>query len=75
MCGDGRLTCPPSEARLVFVAAYFCSGRYVCLGQFLGRCHPERSEGPMHFACSITNAEKFIGPSARKERRPQDDKL
>jgi hypothetical protein len=31
------------------------------------RCHPEQSEGPMHFPAD------YIDPSARKERGPQDD--
>ena len=50
------------------------SSRRVCLTVFSG-CHPERSEGPMHLAGSITGADKSMGPSARKERGPQDDKL
>jgi excinuclease ABC subunit C len=37
-------------------------------------CHPERSEGPMHFAGSTGAADQSIDPSARKEREPQDDK-
>ncbi len=43
-------------------------------------CQPERSEGPMHFAASAAKAGstdaagKSIGPSAGKQRRPQDDK-
>jgi excinuclease ABC subunit C len=37
-------------------------------------CHPERSEGPMQLAGSTEAADGSIGPSARKERGPQDDK-
>ena len=37
-------------------------------------CHPEQSEGPMHSADSATDPKECIGPSARKERGPQDDK-
>ncbi len=43
-------------------------------------CDPERSKGPMHSAGSTANtgsidtADESIGPSARKEREPQDDK-
>jgi len=50
---------------------------------FIG-CHPEAveshaqratpNEGPMQPAGSIDTADKSIGPSARKERGPQDDK-
>ncbi len=42
-------------------------------------CHPERSEGSMQSAGSVTSvrvddtADNSIGPSARKERAPQDD--
>jgi len=43
-------------------------------------CHPERSEGPMQSAGSAANVydggldNNSIGPSAHKERGPQDDK-
>jgi len=37
-------------------------------------CHPERSEGPVHPAGSVDATGDSIGPSARKERGPQDDK-
>ena len=47
-------------------------------------CHPEAAEspakpktpneGPMQLASSAAVADKSIGPSARKERGPQDDK-
>jgi excinuclease ABC subunit C len=37
-------------------------------------CHPERSEGPVHSADCTGSADNSIGPSARKERGPQDDK-
>jgi excinuclease ABC subunit C len=37
-------------------------------------CHPERSEGPMHFVDSTGEGGECIGPSARIERGPQDDK-
>jgi excinuclease ABC subunit C len=37
-------------------------------------CRPERSEGPMHSAGSTEAAEDSTGPSAGKERQPQDDK-
>jgi predicted helicase len=47
-------------------------------------CHPEAAEssasprtpneGPMHLAGATAAADKSIGPSARKERGPQDDK-
>jgi excinuclease ABC subunit C len=36
-------------------------------------CHPERSEGPMQSAGSTDATGEYIGPSAGKERRPQDD--
>ena len=36
-------------------------------------CHPERSEGPLHSAGSAGGPDESIGPSARKERGPQDD--
>ena len=36
-------------------------------------CHSERSEGPMHSVGTASNSEEYIGPSARKERGPQDD--
>ena len=37
-------------------------------------CHPERSEGSVHFAGSAPDTGESIDPSARKERGPQDDK-
>jgi excinuclease ABC subunit C len=37
-------------------------------------CHPEQSEGPMQSAGSTDGRDKSIGPSARKEHGPQDDK-
>jgi excinuclease ABC subunit C len=37
-------------------------------------CHPERSEGPTHSAGSTEATDDSIGPSAGKERQPQDDK-
>jgi excinuclease ABC subunit C len=37
-------------------------------------CHPERSEGPVQLAGSTGAADDCTGPSARKERGPQDDK-
>jgi excinuclease ABC subunit C len=37
--------------------------------------HPERSEGPMQFADSgLEGADDPLGPSARAQREPQDDK-
>jgi len=40
-------------------------------------CHPDpehvEGEGPMHPAGSIEAVEESVGPSARKEREPQDD--
>jgi hypothetical protein len=36
------------------------------------RCHPERSEGPMHLAASQALLTTYIGPSRKK--RAQDDK-
>jgi excinuclease ABC subunit C len=50
------------------------------LGATSFACHPEQSEGPMHSVGSDANdgrfgtANKSIGPSAREERGPQDDK-
>ena len=41
----------------------------------LSTCHPEQSEGPMQSAGSTEAAGESIGPSARTERGPQDDKL
>ena len=51
----------------------------------LTTCHPEAAEsrakratpneGPMHLAGSIGAADESIGPSARKKRGPQDDKV
>jgi excinuclease ABC subunit C len=37
-------------------------------------CHPERSEGSVHLASSITKSASYIYPSARTERGPQDDR-
>ena len=37
-------------------------------------CHPERSEGPMQSADSTGSDDDSIGPSARRERGPQDDR-
>ncbi len=47
-------------------------------------CHPDEAEsrakpatpeeGPMHLAGTAATADKSIGPSARKERGPQDDR-
>ncbi len=37
-------------------------------------CHPERSEGPMQSAGGAEAPDSSIGPSARKERGPQEDK-
>jgi excinuclease ABC subunit C len=37
-------------------------------------CHPERSEGPMQSAGTAIAAGESTGPSAGKQRRPQDDK-
>src|SRR5271157_5277559 len=36
-------------------------------------CHPERSEGPMHFAGGILLQATYIGPS--RKRRAQDDRV
>jgi excinuclease ABC subunit C len=36
-------------------------------------CHPERSEGPMHFV-SATDTDEYIDSSVHKQRGPQDDK-
>jgi excinuclease ABC subunit C len=38
-------------------------------------CHSERSEGPVYSADNAEAAGKYTGPSARKERGPQDDKV
>jgi excinuclease ABC subunit C len=37
-------------------------------------CHPEQSEGSVHFAGGADAADESIDPSARNERGPQDDK-
>jgi excinuclease ABC subunit C len=42
---------------------------------YFSDCHPERSEGPMHSAGGTGAVSDSIGPSARTEREPQDDKL
>jgi excinuclease ABC subunit C len=44
-------------------------------GSALNPCHPERNEGPMHSVGGIGAASESIGPSARKERGPQDDSI
>jgi excinuclease ABC subunit C len=36
-------------------------------------CHPERNEEPIQSAGGINAADESIGPSARKQRGPQDD--
>ena len=38
-------------------------------------CHPERSEGPVQSGVGTASVSDFIGPSARTERGPQDDKI
>ena len=39
----------------------------------LSPCHPERCEGPMQSAGGTGAADESTGPSAGKERQPQDD--
>jgi hypothetical protein len=44
--------------KLLYITKYFMSTRFISIPQHLQKqlCHPERSEGPMQFAVSVTAA-------------------